>query len=1137
MNHRLFSVIFTVLLLDGTTSFAQQVKFNHIIDGKTKYFGPINAIAQDRLGYIWFGVGLAAGGHGGVYKYDGSNITALMHDQLNANSLAYNWAECMIIDLSGIIWIGTYGGGLNSYDPSTNSFKHFKHDPDNNYSLANDTVTALLQDSKGNLWVGTYGGLDLMDRKSGRFRHYANKPGDTTSLSYNHVRTLYEDRQGTLWIGSGSPFFDVEETPEDGGLNRYNSSDETFTRYLHDTSDPNSIATNKISALLEDSRGNFWVGTSGDGLHIMDRIKGTFTHYYFDPAHPEKLSRPPLYKKNSISPILFIKEDVSGAIWISAWQQGINRYDPVSKKITHYGLIVKGDASVSSKDTATGFNDNMAWTAFTSKDGLFWITTLKGNLYNINPLKTQIPYYIETAAVNSFYKQPHKNILWTATNKGLIRKDIISGAKNLWRREPLNKNSLCSDTINALRVDGEEKFWMATANGLSKFDPLTNTFTTYRHIKNDTNSLSSNYLNCLFIANNKNIWIGTQFTGLDKLDTKTNKFSHFEVFSNYNGFGINYINCINEDKSNTLWIGTGNGITSLDSTGRHFKWYLVGSSVTTICVSRKDKVWAGTNNGLFYLDKIADNFLPYSNLAPQVSLRNVLHILEDSKHNFWVTTSNALLKMNVQQNEVILYGANYGIHQNALEFADNFESWDGELFFGDQTGYYAFYPAKMKANSFPPIINFTRFKVKGKEVQPVSDGILRQSIWNTKEIKLGYNQNIFSFDFDATYYDNPEGLSYSYMLENYDYSWRSLGADHTTYFFNVPPGTYLLHVKAVTTDGLASEKTMGLTISPPWWQTWWAYSLYILIIGASIWAFIRYRSKALRKENLLLEEKVNHRTTELQQSLQELKSTQQQLIQQEKMASLGELTAGIAHEIQNPLNFVNNFSEVNKELIEELQAERLKPNEERDEQLQDEMLNDIKDNEEKINQHGKRADAIVKGMLQHSRTSNGQKEPTDINALCDEYLRLSYHGLRAKDKSFNAIIKTEFDERIGKINIIPQDIGRVILNLLNNAFYAVSEKQKQNIPGYEPVVTIRTSKEYHSGGWGIQIGVTDNGNGIPKKILDKIFQPFFTTKPTGQGTGLGLSLSYDIVKAHGGEIKVETGEGAGTTFIIQLPAV
>jgi signal transduction histidine kinase len=251
------------------------------------------------------------------------------------------------------------------------------------------------------------------------------------------------------------------------------------------------------------------------------------------------------------------------------------------------------------------------------------------------------------------------------------------------------------------------------------------------------------------------------------------------------------------------------------------------------------------------------------------------------------------------------------------------------------------------------------------------------------------------------------------------------------------------------------------------------------------------------------------------------------------MASLGELTAGIAHEIQNPLNFVNNFSEVNTELIEEMEQEINKGN------LNEikSIAKNIKENEQKINHHGKRADAIVKGMLQHSRSSNSVKEPTDINALADEYLRLCYHGLKAKDKSFNATMKTDFDESLEKINIIPQDIVRVVLNLLTNAFYAVSEKKKLQGDAYEPIVTIKTkdTKNPLSGGRGAEIRVTDNGNGIPQKIVDKIFQPFFTTKPTGQGTGLGLSLSYDIVKAHGGAITVNSKDGEGSEFTIKLP--
>ncbi len=313
------------------------------------------------------------------------------------------------------------------------------------------------------------------------------------------------------------------------------------------------------------------------------------------------------------------------------------------------------------------------------------------------------------------------------------------------------------------------------------------------------------------------------------------------------------------------------------------------------------------------------------------------------------------------------------------------------------------------------------------------------------------------------------------------------------------------------------------------------YGLISIITGFVVLALVLYRNNRQKQNaNALLQSQKQ----EIETTLGELKNTQKQLIQSEKMASLGELTAGIAHEIQNPLNFVNNFSELSNELMDEMNAEIEKGD------LTEAKLiaNDIKQNLEKINHHGKRADAIVKGMLQHSRSSSGQKESANINALADEYLRLAYHGLRAKDKSFNAILNTDFDESIGNINIIPQDIGRVILNLITNAFYVVDEKKKASPSpaghsGYAPTVTVTTKKLGSPSGDGgkVEIRVTDNGNGIPQKILDKIFQPFFTTKPTGLGTGLGLSLSYDIVKAHGGEIKVNTEENKGTEFIILLP--
>ena len=311
--------------------------------------------------------------------------------------------------------------------------------------------------------------------------------------------------------------------------------------------------------------------------------------------------------------------------------------------------------------------------------------------------------------------------------------------------------------------------------------------------------------------------------------------------------------------------------------------------------------------------------------------------------------------------------------------------------------------------------------------------------------------------------------------------------------------------------------------------------LYLLLAGIGVAVIIigliyrNNRQKQRAYDQLQRQkEETDQQREKADAALVELKSTQSQLIQSEKMASLGELTAGIAHEIQNPLNFVNNFSEVSSELISELVDEVNKGNTAEVKAIS----GDIQGNLEKILHHGKRADAIVKGMLQHSRSSSGTKEPTDINELADEYLRLAYHGLRAKDHSFNATMKTNFDESVGNISVIPQDIGRVLLNLLTNAFYAVNEKAKQGLEGYEPVVEISTKKM----GSKVEVKVSDNGIGIPSPISEKIFQPFFTTKPTGQGTGLGLSLSYDIVKAHGGEIRVATKEGEGSEFFFSLQA-
>jgi len=417
--------------------------------------------------------------------------------------------------------------------------------------------------------------------------------------------------------------------------------------------------------------------------------------------------------------------------------------------------------------------------------------------------------------------------------------------------------------------------------------------------------------------------------------------------------------------------------------------------------------------------------------------------------------------------------------------------------------------------------------VSGKTLDDIADEIgLDTNISEASSVTLPYDYNSLSFEFASIHFSRPAKNKLAFMLKGIDADWNYSNRRFASYS-NLPPGNYEFLIKGANGDGIWNPdiSTLKISITPPWWKTWWAYLLYgvlVLLLLRQLYNF--QKARTIRIERQKIQQRELQQAKEVEKAYAELKFTQAQLIQSEKMASLGELTAGIAHEIQNPLNFVNNFSEVSNELMEEMREELDKGDIEEAKALSD----DIRGNLEKITHHGKRADAIVKGMLAHSRAGKGEKEPTDLNALAEEYLKLSYHGLRAKDKSFNADFKTDFDPDLPKVNVVPQDIGRVLLNLINNAFQACAQSGIEN-----PLISVKTERNTSDE---IRITITDNGHGIPDDIKDKIFQPFFTTKPTGQGTGLGLSLSYDIVKAHGGNLSVVSKENEGSEFVILLNA-
>jgi signal transduction histidine kinase/ligand-binding sensor domain-containing protein len=1114
-KYTITAIFLLQLIAHCTLAQNNELKFNLVEGPGGKPLGKINAMSQDPHGFMW----LAGSGARCLYRYDGNKITTFRHDDSNPNSLGMAILETLYADDAGTIWVG--GDGLDQFNPSTNIFKHYRHVPNDTSSLVNNEVHAILKDHKGRIWVGTAGGLDRLDEKTGKFFHYQREENNPKSLSSNFVWHLYEDHQGVIWIATGYPWF--KKDPDDGGLNRL-EPDGTFTRYMHDPNNPHSLINNKIAAIFEDSRGVFWVGTSGDGLHTMDRKTGKFERHLYNPNTPDQLSRPPL-NFDINDKITFINEDSTGAIWIGTMFSGINRYNAETKKITHFIL-------------GNGVADSTSWNAFISREGELWITTQNDNLFRADPFRKSITG-IPTGEVPFGFLEDKKGFLWVGTRgNGLFKFDQHNHLIHQFRHDPSDANSPLSNNVSGLFQNKEDTLWVGTEAGIQLLNTATQQFLPFH---DDGNLKDSAGIGITDIFQDKQgvIWFCRWGLGLTRYNPKDNSFKHFfRDEKDSASISSDSLDHILEDRSGVLWTGGASGINRLNRETGGFSHYLAGTWVNSLYEDSEGNLWTGTQKGLFRYSPKEDKFSIFFDPQQEINAFTVGGITEDNHKNLWLASELGIIKLNPFTKETFIYGSKFGVNLNSLILwgAKAHKNREGQIFFPGEIGFYTFSPEELAIKKDFKII-ITDFFVNSLPVLTGKESPLQKPIEETNELDLKYNQNNIAFNFAAIDYREPQATKYFTMLENYDNTWREARSDKNSNYFNLSPGKYVYHIKSFNVDGTKAEKIVTIFINPPWWKTWWAYSIYILLVMLGIFAIYRYQ-----KQRIILVERQKREQFELAQAKEiekayvelktthaELKAAQAQLVQSEKMASLGELTAGIAHEIQNPLNFVNNFSDVNKELIDELREEQKK--ETRNPENENEILDNIEQNLEKINHHGKRADAIVKGMLQHARTTTGQKEPTDINALADEYLRLSYHGLRAKDKSFNAGMHTDFDKTTGNINIIPQDIGRVLLNLFNNAFYAVAEKKKQEEKNYHPLVSLITKRTTDK----VEITVKDNGSGIPQKVLDKIFQPFFTTKPTGQGTGLGLSLSYDIIRAHGGEIKVETKESEGTSFIIRLP--
>ncbi len=1030
----------------------------------------------------------------GVFKYNPENKTVkTLQIYTDTQQRNENFINSIMQDHDDNIWIANNARGILKFEGITDQFQTIPVSGVYKMKGLGNTVifSRITIDKSGIFWIGSFtNGVLKYDPEKKPFAHYTHDDNNEKSMSMNAVFGLLASKvhPNTVYVGTMGK-----------GLNIFDEEEQAFKEIPYKA--VNDFYGGAVRSIGENADGTLYLGTWGDGLIQLDKNYKETARFIYDPNSEKSIS------DNSIR---VLKRDAKNNFWVGT-NNGLNYFNTKTNTFKRLGSLSNKaypkelvqtieNWSKSEKAIATILevtdNQNLKQAFEITKSGVYLIASVgEGDVGSI--------------ADFGFLQNSAKDTLWISNQ---FEKTNYAGGANKNRIEierlelkpgkyELNYHS---DDSHSFGVWNELQPDKTSLYGVVLIDLTDSTDNTKVEslLKENTDDLALSASSILSLElTDSDLWVGTDVGGLNRIDLQNNTISTYRADANSeNSLSSDAIFGLAMDQKGMLWLATNAGLNKLDpKTGTITRYGetdgLPTNLLESVVINKNNELWVSTQNGL-------------SQMVTNEALGKITFINYNSEDGL---------------------GGNIFISQVATVTPE------GRFYFGGGHGLNSV--SKITANDVPPNLVLSNLLISNQSVYDMGDASpIKKDLMETEEVSLAFNQNNLSFEFAALHFANPKKNQYAHMLKGYDKDWVYDNRNYASYT-NLDPGTYEFLIRASNAYGVWNEtgKTIKITITPPWYKTWWAYTLYALVFGLFIFVFNRImRRRVILREREKSREKDLAQAKEIEKAYTELKATQSQLIQSEKMASLGELTAGIAHEIQNPLNFVNNFSEVNTELLLEMKQEIDKGDFDEVKAIADDVIQ----NQQKINHHGKRADSIVKGMLQHSRSSNSEKEPTNINALADEYFRLAYHGLRAKDKSFNATLETDFDEKIGKIKVVPQDIGRVVLNLITNAFYACKEKsQDSTLNGsdikYQPTVKVSTKKIDDF----VEISVKDNGNGIPKKVIDKIFQPFFTTKPTGQGTGLGLSLCYDMVKAHHGELKVETKEGQGTEFTVVLPKI
>ena len=839
------------------------VRFEHLTieDGLSQNAGL--AIFQDSRGYLWIGT------QDGLNRYDGYGFKIYKHDPDDPNSLSHNSILSMGEDKNGSLWVGTWGGGLNRYDPATETFTPYLPDPEDPASLSDGTIYSIKSDSNGNLWIATLAGLDRYNSETDTFEHFKNDPNDPNSLSSDAVSYIFEDSNRQLWIGTGAGGV------EGSGLNRFDPSSGTFTRYQHDDSDPESLASNNVASIVEAPDGAFWIATGGfslrgAGLDNFDPQTGKVKHFKHDLQNEHSLSG---------DDVMSLWLDPDGALWIGTWANGLSRMS-----LADPGYFSRYQNDPFFPDSLSG---DEVWSLFRDRSGILWVGTshsginkLPSNagqfsLYRNNPGN---PASLGANAIGAFAEDKRGNI-WVATwGGGLDRFNPADGTFTHYHHDPENPNSLSDDLFMDVYVDPYNMVWAGTlGKGLNHLNPATGRATHYLHDPENPNSLADDNIAAFLPDKNRGLWVGT-FGGVSLFDPNTDSFTNYSNDpANPSSLSSNTVVSLYLDSNNILWIGTwGGGLNQLDlnyprqndpKTATLTRYIhnaddsnsLSEDSVWTIHETADGYIWLGTQLGLNRLDPRTGEFKHYTE---KNGLPNnvVLGILEDGDGNLWLTTNNGLAEFDPRTETFTHYDTSDGLQSNEFNSIAYFKSADGTMYVGGINGFNLFRPEDIKPNPVAPQVVVTRFDVFN-ESQHVD-------LTGRTPIELSYQQDVISFEFSAFDFQAPQKNQYAYKLEGFDDDWIQSGNRRYVTYTNLPGGNYVFRVKASNSDGVWNENGISIpvTITPPFWQTWWFIGSLVVGLGMLLAGGFRYRLSTIREQNIQLEIQVSERTSELRET-------------------------------------------------------------------------------------------------------------------------------------------------------------------------------------------------------------------------------------------------------------------------------